>query len=78
MSSFELVRGYSLSIMGMLKTRISNELLMVHQEEVARRALKFSGNPMCEKPLVRMTPQRGTRCTFSRKGQMQAPGKLVS
>lgn len=40
MSSFELARGYSPSILGLPRTDVSQELLDAHKEQVATRALQ--------------------------------------
>lgn len=41
MSSFELARGYSPSILGLPRTDVTQELLHAHQEQVATRALQI-------------------------------------
>ena len=66
--SFELARGYTLSIGGLPQSQVKQELLAAHEGQVARRALqllKKTGNPRTVAPSLL---QRNTPVSYFKRG----------
>ena len=65
--SFELVRGYIPSIVGLPQSKISDELLQAHQEQCARRALVQVENVRTPKVLSTEELKRDTPVYYLRR-----------